>query len=166
MIWLPDGCARPDPAELEAFWQHCRATLSDRELPDNWQVRWIGLDEPTTDEVIELILAGDKTGTFTLPWLITATGQPAPAVGDAIILVDFAGTPKLLVRLTDIYTVNFGDITAADTAIDGSPVRDLSIWIPLHTNYWNALLAPYDLATSAEMPVLVEPFELLFPDPR
>jgi uncharacterized protein YhfF len=82
-------------------------------------------------------------------------------VGDPIILVDFHGRPRLLVRLTEITEVAFGDINAAHTAIDGSPVRDLAVWKPLHTQYWNGLLAPWQLKVDASMPVLVEKFLLL-----
>jgi len=162
MIWLPDGCAQPRPAELQGYWQKAQAALPNANLCDDYQVRWIGLDDATTEEVIELIIAGDKTGTFSLPWLIKNTGQPEPASGDCIILVDFAGHPRLLVRLTEITTVEFGTITTTDTSIDGSPVRDLAVWIPLHTGYWNGLLAPFDLSVTEAMPVLVEKFKLLY----
>lgn len=159
--YLHGGCAQPDPAELDNYWQRAGAELGRLNLPADYHARWIGLDAPTTDEVIELIRTGDKTGTFTLPWLIEHTDQPAPAVGDTIILVDFNGHPRLLVRLTEITSVAFGDITAVHTSIDGTPVRDLAIWKPLHTQYWNSLLAPYALEVSSSMPVLVEKFELL-----
>ena len=160
---LPGGCARPAETELEVFQEKSRTVLGPG-LPEYWQVRWIGLDEASTEQVIELISSGDKTGTFSLPWLIEAAGLPESAVGDVIILIDFHGRPRLVVRLTDIRTVEFGAISAQDTAIDGTPVRDLDIWIPLHTNYWNACLAPFALSVSPAMPVLVESFELLLAD--
>ena len=51
-----------------AFWARARETLStDADLPPDYQVRWIGLDDETTRQVIELIGLRDKTGTFTLP---------------------------------------------------------------------------------------------------
>ena len=52
--------------------------------------------------------------------------------------------------------------TAEDTAVDGSPVRDPAIWVPLHTVYWNALLEPFGLTVSDDMPFWVEAFELLY----
>jgi uncharacterized protein YhfF len=162
MVYLPTGCATPDPVELDAFWRSASEMLPDAVLSDDYQVRWIGLDDDTTREVLDLIRTGDKTGTFTLPWLIEKTGQPTPAVQDTIILVDFDGRPHLIVRLTAIEAVPFGKISAVHTAVDGSPVRDLSVWKPMHTQYWGDLLAPYDMSVSDEMPVWVEKFELLF----
>jgi uncharacterized protein YhfF len=161
MTYIPNGCTPPDPAELDAYWCRAKTELPATSLPDTYQVRWIGLDDDTTRQVLELIRTGDKTGTYSLPWLIQNTDQPAPAVGDPIILVNFAGQPRMLVRLTAIETVPFGQITLAHTAIDGSPVRDLAIWKPLHTRYWNTLLAPFQLCVNDAMPVLVEKFELL-----
>lgn len=161
MTYLPAGCARPDPAELEAYWNAARRQLASACLPSGYEVRWIGLDDASTEEVIELIRAGDKTGTFTLPWIVERTDQPEPSVGAAIILIDFHGKPRLLVRLTEISTVAFGNVTGEHTAIDGSPVRDLSVWKPLHTHYWNTLLQPFGLSVSESMPVLIEKFELL-----
>ena len=163
MPYLPEGCARPDIAELEDFWARAKRQLAGTELPDEYQVRWIGLDLDTTRQVLELIVAGDKTGTFTLPWFVEHTDQPTPAVGDVIILVDFDGHPRLLVKLTHIEPVPFGEITAEHTRIDGTPVRDLAVWIPLHTQYWNRMLEPLGLRVGAEMPVWVEKFELLTP---
>jgi uncharacterized protein YhfF len=162
-MYLPEGPSRPDEAALDRFWAQARAATR-RPLADHYQVRWIGLDGPTTRQILDLIRTGDKTGTFTLPWIIERTGEPAPAVGDHIVLIDFDGTPTLLVRLEEIREVRFGEVTAADTAIDGSPVRDLAVWKPLHTQYWNALLLPFGLAVSAEMPFWAERFSVVYPE--
>jgi uncharacterized protein YhfF len=162
MVYLPTGCAAPDPAELDTYWRMAAEARPDAMPGDDYQVRWIGLDDATTRQVLDLIRTGDKTGTYTLPWLVEYTGQPVPAVGDTIILVDFGGHPRLIVRLTHIQEVPFGKISATHTAVDGSPVRDLKIWKPLHTRYWNGMLEEYGSRVSEEMPVWVEKFELLF----
>ncbi|MBM3514558.1 MAG: ASCH domain-containing protein [Alphaproteobacteria bacterium] len=152
--YLPVGPAQPKPAEIEAF---VRAAGHSGDA----HVRWIGLDAPTTDQIIDLIKARDKTGTFTLPWILARTDNRLPKAGDALVLVDFAGQPALAVRLTKVYETAFGKITAADTAIDGTPVRDLAVWKPMHTQYWTALLKPFGLSVSDDMPVLIEAFELI-----
>ena len=164
MTYLPEGCARPDRNALDEFWNSARNALKSRRLPGDYEVRWIGLDAESTTEVLDLIRIGDKTGTFTLPWIVERTDQPEPRVGNAIILIDFDGTPSLLVRLTEIEQRPFGRITARHTAIDGTPVRDLGVWKPLHTQYWNAMLAPFSLVVRDDMPVWIEKFELLYPE--
>jgi uncharacterized protein YhfF len=115
-----------------------------------------------TRQIFELIRARDKTGTFSLPWIFERTGQPEPQVGDRLILIDMHGTPTLLVRLTRVYATSFGRVTAADAPVDGSPVRDLAVWVPLHTRYWNDLLRRFGLEVTDDMPFWVEQFELLY----
>ena len=165
MSYLPEGCGRPDVAALDAFWRQMKQDLPDANLGDDYEVRWIGMDDDTTNQILDLIHIKDKVGTFTLPWIVERTDQPEPKVGDAIILVDFDGAPSTLVRLTGIVEVPFGEVTEEHTAVDGTPVRDLSIWKPLHTVYWNDLLRPFDMTVSEEMPVWIEKFELLYPTP-
>jgi uncharacterized protein YhfF len=158
---IPSGPSRPDSAELKSFWEATQKEIPDLFPGPHFQVRWIGLDHDTTEQVLDLISAHDKKGTFTLPWLVERTEQPEPRVGDPIILIDFNGKPRLLVRLTQIEQVTFGEISESHTAIDGSPVRSLNVWKPMHTGYWNEMLEPFGLAVSDDMPVLVERFELL-----
>ena len=165
-MYLPDGCQQPRPEALREFWHAARLALpalpaftTDEKV---CQVRWIGLDADSTRQIFDLIRQRDKTGTFTLPWIVERTGQPTPRVGDTLVLIDIDGTPTLLVRLTAVRSVIFGQVTAADTAIDGTPVRDPAVWKPLHTQYWNSLLQPFGLAVSEDMPFWAETFELLF----
>lgn len=161
-MYLPEGCARPVRAALDAFWADARAAVPALANVEGYDVRWIGLDAPTTRQIFDLIRAGDKVGTFTLPWIVEATGDPAPRAGDCLALIDFDGRPVLLVRTTRVHLVRFGSVTAEDTAIDGSPVRDPAVWKPLHTQYWNALLAPFGRAVTADMPFWAERFELIY----
>ena len=160
-MYLPPGPRRPDVAELEAFWQRSCERSPDLTKDLVYQIRWIGLDQDSTEKILERIVSRDKTGTFSLPWVIERTEQPDPRPGDPIILIDFAGKPRVLVRLTKVYTVAFGDISEEDIAVDGAPVRSLEVWKPMHTQYWNAQLAPFGLEVSGDMPVLVEAFEVL-----
>ncbi len=152
----------PSAAAVEAFLDAARNSRPDLDLTDNWEVRWIGLDEETTYRIFDLIRAGDKTGTFTLPWVVERTERQVPYAGLCLVLVDMHGRPTLLVRLREVREAVFGEVTAAHTAVDGSPVRDPVVWKALHTRFWNDLLAPYGLAVTEQMPFWIEPFELVY----
>ena len=159
-MYIPPGPARPDEAAI-LNWRDQLARARDRVAGRPWDPRWIGLDDASTEQVIGLIERGDKTGTFTLPWILDATGQAMPAAGDLIVLVDFRGQPRLLLQLTAVTVVRFGAVGAQHTAIDGTPVRRLDIWRPLHTRYWNELLEPFGRGVEDDMPVLVERFVMV-----
>lgn len=159
---LPPGVAQPSPESIETFVSAAQVANPDLEMGDNWEVRWIGFDEETTQQIFELIRTRDKTGTFTLPWIVERTESKIPCEGFHVVLMDITGRPTLLLRLGAVREALFGNVTAADTALDGSPVRDPAVWVPLHTQYWNALLEPHGLTVSDDMPFWIEPFELLF----
>lgn len=165
-ILVADGPAQPDAAALDAFWDAARAALPD--LPAAHQVRSLGIDEETTERIFDFIRAGSKRGTFSLPWVLEANGFPRAAPGTPVILTDYSGTPRALIRLTDVRETTFGAIGRAETTLDGPPVRDPDVWRPLHRDYWNGLLERYGKSCDDDMPVLVEPFEFLWeaPQPR
>ena len=152
----------PDREQVASFIDAARRSGVSKEIEADAETRWIGLDEETTEQIIELIRSGDKTGTFSLPWIIERTGQRTPAVGQHIVLVDTAGLPRLLVRLTVVREAVFGEVDATHTAVDGTPVRDPAVWKPLHEQYWGPMLAAHGLRVSDDMPFLIEEFEVVY----
>ena len=150
----------PDSELLDTFWQ--QAINAVPEIARDHQVRSIGIDEETTDLIIEFIKTGEKRGTYSLPWLLEAERHPKTTTGTPIILVSYDGIPKVVVQITGVYETTFGNISLNDTSLDGPPVRDLDVWIPLHTEYWNGLLSKHNLACTSDMPVLVEKFKFIY----
>lgn len=158
-ITIADGPAQPDASALDAFW--AEATAAHPDLAGAHHVRSLGIDAETTETIIDFVQAGTKVATFSLPWVMEANGFPAVARGTPVILTDYSGTPRLVVRITDVRETTFGEIGPAETGLDGPPVQDPAVWIPLHREYWNGLLARYGKVCSDDMPVLVEPFEFI-----
>ncbi len=150
----------PDSELLDSFWQ--QAINAVPEIARDHQVRSIGIDEETTDLIIEFIKTGEKKGTYSLPWLIEAEGYPKTNPNTPIMLVSYDGIPKVVVQITGVYETTFGNISLNDTSLDGPPVRDLDVWIPLHTEYWNGLLLKHNRACTPDMPVLVEKFKFVY----
>ena len=156
-ILIADGPALPDPPEIDKFWARARDQFS--ELEDEYQVRSLGIDAETTTQILEYIKTRDKVATFSLPWVIEANSFPYAEPGTPIVLCDYVGTPHLIVKLTDVRETTFGDIGYAESSLDGPPVQDPEVWIPLHRQDWNGLLAAYGRECTDDMPVLIEPFD-------
>jgi uncharacterized protein YhfF len=162
-IYLPSPACAPTSDALENFCAGANRAIPDVALtPDLLDVRWIGLDAPSTQRVFELIRQGDKRGTFSLPWIIEKTRGRVPHVGNWIALVDLSGHPVLLTRTVRVDSAVFGCVEPRHTAIDGSSVRDPAVWIPLHTQYWNTHLAPFGLSATPDMPFWIEEFVLVY----
>ncbi|MEJ2533895.1 MAG: ASCH domain-containing protein, partial [Gammaproteobacteria bacterium] len=123
--------------------------------------RRIGTDDAMVETIIERIATGEKTMTYSLPWLAEREGKGAPAPGDLIAVLDARGAPRLLLRLRRVQRLRFGEVSVDDIAEEGLPMRDIDAWRPLHFAVWNEKLAPHGLEVSDDMPVRAEYFELL-----
>ncbi|MFM7395515.1 MAG: ASCH domain-containing protein [Gammaproteobacteria bacterium] len=162
-IYLPSPARRPTIEALTKFCDDANRALPGVTLELGMlDVRWIGLDAPSTQRVFELVRQGDKRGTFSLPWIIDRIGGRIPQVGDWTALVDLEGRPTLLTRTIRVDSAVFGQVEPHHTAIDGSSVRDPAVWIPLHTNYWNTHLAPFGLRVTSDMRFWIEEFVLVY----
>ena len=113
--------------------------------------------------IIDFIKGGEKVGTFSLPWIMESENLPMTKKGMPIILLSYDGKPELIVQVTEIIETTFGQIDSDITNIDGPPVRDPEVWIPLHRDYWNGILTEYNRVCSNDMPVIVEKFKLVYP---
>lgn len=158
-ILIADGPAQPDPTAIDTFWERAQNKFTG--LGDDYQVRSLGIDAETTTQILEYIKTRDKVATFSLPWVIKANGFPYSEPGTPIVLCDYVGTPHIIVQLTDVRETTFGDIGYAESSLDGPPVQDPEVWIPLHRKYWKGLLAAYGRECSDDMPVLIEPFDYM-----
>ena len=158
-ILIADGPAQPDLTVIDTFWERAQNEFAG--LGDDYQVRSLGIDAETTTQILEYIKTRDKVATFSLPWVIEANGFPCSEPGTPIVLCDYGGTPHLIVRLTDVRETTFGEIGYAESSLDGPPVQDPEVWIPLHRKYWNGLLAAYGRECTDDMPVLIEPFDYI-----
>ena len=128
----------------------------------DFEVRRIGTDDAMVDAIIERIASGEKTMTYSLPWIAERTGRSPPQVGRHIVVIDASGEPSLVLRLTEVRMLNFGAVNEHDIRHEGIPMRTLSAWRPLHIAVWNEKLAPLGLRVSDDMPVWAEEFELAY----
>ena len=156
-ILIADGPAQPDPKVIDTFWGRAQKLFYG--LGDDYQVRSLGIDADTIMQILEYIKTRDKVATFSLPWVIEANGFPYSEPGTPIALCDSVGTPHLIVRLTDAREITFGEVGYGESSLDGPPVQDPGVWIPLHRKYWNGLLAAYERECTDDMPVIIEPFD-------
>ena len=150
----------PDTKPIDDYWN--RVIESKPELAVDHQMRSIGIDEETTGLIIDFIKEGEKVGTFSLPWLMESENIPDSLTGQPIILLSYDGKPEIVVQITKIEKTTFGDVDYEDTKIDGPPVREPEIWIPLHRDYWNNVLEPYGRGCTDDMPIIVEHFKLVY----
>lgn len=158
------GGSRPSMT-VERFWQGCLPGLEHPPADGFYRVRYFGRTQAVADVILRLIREGEKTVTFTSPWIYAGDRATTPVVGGYSVVTDFAGQPNLVVRTTSVETKPFNAVTEADSQYEGPAVRPLEAWREVHWRFFSAVLEPLDRAPSQEMPVTVERFEVVCTGP-
>ena len=126
------------------------------------EVRRIGTDDEMVRAIIERIVIGEKTMTYSLPWIAEHEGRDIPVAGLHVVALDASGSPALLMRITRVEKLAFGVVDESHIQREGIPMRTMAAWRPLHIDVWNEKLAPLGMAVSDEMPVWAEYFDLVY----
>lgn len=155
--------APPNESDLKSFLAECGSALPGTDFGEP-RTLCIGWNLETSETICALVIAGDKTGTFSLPWLHDALPETKPEIAKYVVLSNYGGVPRALLQTVALTLVRFGEIDESHTAIDGPSVRDLDVWRGIHTKYWNGLLEPFGREVLDEMPVVVERFVCLHPN--
>ena len=143
------------------FWAQAQRAVPG--LTGPYATRRLGSNAEVNERLLAVILAGEKTGTFNLPWMHGIEPGTAPRENALMIYMDFNDQPRALVRQHKPEFAPYDGITAAHTACEGKGARDLETWRKIHWPYWTAMLAPHGLKPASDMPVCVERFTLLYP---
>lgn len=147
--------------KTDAFW--AKAKKSGASLGDDYWVRRIGATKETVDIILPLVLGGQKRGSFGLKPLLDRQPGPGPAVDREAVVIDMDGEPHAILRTTQLTPVPYKDIAEEHLIVEGPGARKLERWQEIHWPYWTALLEPYGLEPSQDMIVMVEHFDLVFP---
>lgn len=156
--------AQPTAAALNSFIDRARGALPKAQI-ENYRTRCIGWNQETSESICRHVRAGEKRGTFSVPWLWAAHPNTKPEIGQFVVLSTYDGVPQALLQVKQLTLTTFKEIDASHTGLDGPLVRDLGVWRGVHTKYWNDLLGPLGKKVEDDMAVVVERFECVYPKP-
>lgn len=114
------------------------------------------------DGLLELVLAGVKTGTASSLWDYEASGDPLPEVGELSIILDGAGEPRAVIETIDLTTVPFDEVTPEHAYAEGEGDRTLEYWREVHERFWR-VHSESPRGFAPDMPVICERFRLVHP---
>ncbi len=147
--------------EAEAFWSTCQQHIATPPSDRSYRVRHLGDNAAMAELLLNLILSGEKTVTFTSPWLFEGDQNLTPVAGGYTVLTDFEGRPGALLRTTSVKTLPFNEVTEADTQYEGPGARPLEAWRRIHWDFFTRVLELKGKAPTEDMPVTVEQFEVV-----
>jgi uncharacterized protein YhfF len=148
-----------DPTAIAAFVAEARAALPGERL-DRWTVRTFGNSATIANQVVPLIVSGEKTGTFALEAEFASSGTPRPQVGDWYVVTTFEGHPVALYRVTETEVLPFDAIAERHVAVEGPRLRDVAAWRRVHWDYWTSTLGAMGKTPTEDMLVVFQRFEV------
>ena len=137
-------------------------TFSETIPPEAWS---FGDSPELANELLDLVLAGTKTGTASGLIEYEVEGEPIPKKGDLSIILDGAGEPRALIRTTSVEVKPFAEVDAEFARLEGEGDLSLDNWRQEHERYWRRALPQIGHEFAETMDVVCETFELLYPKP-
>ena len=122
---------------------------------------WAFGDDP--DVLAGLVLAGRKTATASAYPLYALENEPIPRAGEHSVILDSRGEAVCVIRTSHVYVVPFGQVSAEHARREGEGDGTLTFWREAHRDFFAREMAEEGLAFDAEMPVVCEEFELVYP---
>ena len=119
-----------------------------------------GSDPGMATELGLLVRDGPKRATASLKSAYEP-GEQVPAVGDLSVILDGAGAPLCVIRITHVETRRFADVDEEFAWTEGEGDRSLAYWREAHISFFTASGTPPEDDTE----VVLERFDLLWPLP-
>ncbi len=117
---------------------------------------------PAADELLKLVLRGQKTATTSALLAYRAEGTPPPAPGDLSIVLDSAGQPRCVIQTTAARILPFEDVTWEMARREGED-EHMGTWRENHIAFLGREAEAAGQAFSPAMPVIFEDFVMVWP---
>lgn len=125
---------------------------------------WAYGDQP--DLLAELTRTGVKTATSSAAVWYEMEDEPMPEAGEYSVILDSRDEAVCVIRTTRVYTVPFDRVSAEHARREGEGDRSLAHWRRVHEDFFRAELEEAGLTFTADMPVVCEEFEVVWPEPE
>ncbi len=147
--------------DQQAFWSLFEAETGLTGTPRAADA--FGDDPAMQDELCALVLQGTKQATCTLArWFVDdPDGLPKP--GDYWIALDGSGTPRAVIRTTQVETKPIRGADAQFAFDEGEGDRSFDHWITEHRKFWQREADREGFTYSDDLDAVFERFELIWP---
>ena len=119
------------------------------------------LTEKWANELLKLVLIGQKRATSSSLLAYQITGERIPHIGDLSIVTDWKGIPKCVIETTDVTIILFKDITFDICKREGED-EDLESWRKGHISFFSSEGNELGYKFTEDMPVIFEDFKMVF----
>lgn len=155
-----------DRPMAEAFWQRFLLSVGDEKAPAYADLSCFGDSVELADELIDLVLQGQKRASAGTLAEFESNGDALPEIGDRWIACDGHGHPRAVIETTE---VRVGPLSSVDEAFawdEGEGDRTRADWLQAHTRYFNRTHSALGVLFNPDIPVAFERFDVVYQEPN
>src|SRR5690606_18235507 len=123
------------------------------------RVMHFGDNERDADQGVDLVINNVKKATSFSLLGLQHRKEPLPKIGAFMVLTDWNGKAKCIVRTTAVKLKLFFSITKEYVQLDGLGDKSLELWKKFHWDYFSRELAPFNRVPRDSMIVVCVTFE-------
>ena len=146
---------------IEIFWN---SFLEENGLDKNtsyYESFHFELTEKWANELLRLVLIGQKKATASSLWYYQSTGSRLPEVGDYSIVTDWDNNPRCVIMTTSVQIIPFKDITYDICKLEGED-DNLESWRQGHKKFFTNDGQEVGYEFTEDMPVVFEEFKVVY----
>ena len=121
-----------------------------------------GDNKELADELVDIVLRGEKTATTSLYCLYEIENESLPKVGDLGVVTDFDENAKCVIKTNKVSVLPFLEVNAEFAYKEGEGDKSLEYWRECHINFFSRLLKELDMNFSEDMLVVCEEFVVVY----
>ena len=152
------------PPGIEEFWRGFCAHAGDDCSSRFFEAFHFDDNEPSANELAELVLLGVKRATAGLGWSYENDGVPPPIPGSLSVVTDWDAKPVCVIETLDVEVVPYERVDAAFAATEGEGDGSLEYWRRVHWASFSRECARIGREPSPNMPVVCERFKVIYRD--
>lgn len=118
-------------------------------------------NEADANACFDLICSGLKRATTSALASYQEAGDPLPRPGKLLIVTNWIGEAKALIRTRCVTVYRFGDVPATFAKLEGEGDGTFAWWRNAHRAFWERTLTSH--VVDDDLRVICEEFELLMP---
>ena len=138
-------------------------TPQERESIPQTLAEYFCADEYNANECARLINAGIKKATCSLKEAYQIENEPIPQVGRLTVVLNWAQEPVCIVRLTEVSTCPFNEVSREFAEAEGEGDGTYEWWRKAHIKFFTEYAAEIGAQFNETSELVLERFEKVYP---
>ena len=146
---------------VRPFWEAFVAKAGPDATARLYEVFHFDDNEPSANELADLVLRGTKRATAGLVWMFEARRRPIPKAGDLSVVTRWDGQPVCVIETTRVEIRPYDEVDADFAATEGEGDGSLRFWREAHWRFFSRECERIGRTLDVKMPVVCERFEVV-----